>query len=79
MNHHAKEGYHRGIVRVVLLQKGRPRDRWLTRHMDDFAVMNEIYVEFFSDAPPARPTIEVTRLSTEALVEVEAIAIRTKE
>jgi integrase len=31
VNHHAKEGLHRGIVRVWLPQKGLPRDRWLTR------------------------------------------------
>jgi integrase len=31
INHHAKEGLHRGIVRVWLPQKGLPRDRWLTR------------------------------------------------
>ena len=31
INHHAREGYHRGIVRVVLPPKGKPRDRWLTR------------------------------------------------
>ena len=32
INHHAKEGYHRGIVRVVLPPKGKARDRWLTRN-----------------------------------------------
>lgn len=31
INHHAKEGLHRGLVRVVLPEKGSPRDRWLTR------------------------------------------------
>jgi integrase len=31
INHHSAEGYHRGTVRVVLPQKGIPRDRWLTR------------------------------------------------
>jgi integrase len=31
INHHAKEGYHRGVVRVVLPPKGKSRDRWLTR------------------------------------------------
>ncbi len=31
INHHAREGYHRGIVRVVLPAKGKPRERWLTR------------------------------------------------
>ncbi len=32
INHHAKEGLHRGVVRVVLPDKGPPRDRWLTRN-----------------------------------------------
>lgn len=31
INHHAKEGLHRGSVRVVLPAKGPARDRWLTR------------------------------------------------
>lgn len=31
INHHAKEGLHRGTVRVWLPPKGLPRDRWLTR------------------------------------------------
>ncbi|MBS0248420.1 MAG: site-specific integrase [Proteobacteria bacterium] len=31
VNHHAKEGYHRGVVRVTLPAKGPPRERWLTR------------------------------------------------
>lgn len=31
INHHSKEGLHRGVVRVTLPQKGQPRDRWLTR------------------------------------------------
>ena len=46
--------------------------------MNDFAVMNRIYAEFFSDQPPARSTIEVARLPKDVLVEVEAIALRTK-
>jgi integrase len=31
INHHAKEGFHRGIVRVSLPPKGEPQDRWLRR------------------------------------------------
>lgn len=31
INHHSREGYHRGIVRVVLPEKGLPRERWLER------------------------------------------------
>jgi integrase len=32
INHHAKEGFHRGAVRVSLPPKGEQRDRWLTRN-----------------------------------------------
>jgi integrase len=31
INHHAREGLHRSLVRVTLPPKGEPRDRWLTR------------------------------------------------
>lgn len=31
INHHAKEGYHRGVVRIVLPERGKARQRWLTR------------------------------------------------
>ena len=31
INHHGKENLHHGVVRVTLLPKGAPRDRWLTR------------------------------------------------
>jgi 2-iminobutanoate/2-iminopropanoate deaminase len=42
--------------------------------MDDFGVMNEVYSEYFKDDPPARSTIEVSRLPKGMKVEVEAIA-----
>jgi integrase len=32
INHHSREGLHRGLVRVSLPAKGAPRDRWLTRN-----------------------------------------------
>ncbi len=31
INHHANEGYHRGLVKITLPAKGEPRDKWLTR------------------------------------------------
>jgi integrase len=31
INHHGAEGFHRGVVRVILPTKGPARDRWLTR------------------------------------------------
>ncbi|MEA1834914.1 RidA family protein [Methylobacterium durans] len=45
------------------------------KDMNDFAAMNRIYAAHFSEAPPARSTIEVARLPRDVLVEIEAIAI----
>jgi 2-iminobutanoate/2-iminopropanoate deaminase len=42
--------------------------------MDDFGVMNEVYSEYFKENPPARSTIEVSRLPKGMKVEVEAVA-----
>lgn len=47
------------------------------KDMNDFAAMNEVYGEFFSDPFPARSCVEVARLPKDALVEVEAIVIDT--
>lgn len=43
-------------------------------NLDDFAGMNEVYARHVGDRPPARSTIEVGRLPSGALVEIEAIA-----
>jgi len=42
--------------------------------MDDFAVMNEVYEQFFKENPPARSTVEVSRLPKGVKVEIEAVA-----
>lgn len=42
--------------------------------MNDFAKVNEIYAETFSNNPPARSCIAVAGLPKNALVEIEAIA-----
>ncbi|MCD4733063.1 RidA family protein [bacterium] len=42
--------------------------------MDNFAAMNEVYAEFFADAPPARSAVQAARLPKDAIVEMEAIA-----
>ena len=45
--------------------------------MNDFAAMNGIYRAFFgAEGCPARSAVEVARLPKDALVEIEAIAIR---
>jgi len=43
--------------------------------MNDFALMNEVYAEFFTSMPPARACVEVSRLPKDVLVEVEAVAV----
>jgi 2-iminobutanoate/2-iminopropanoate deaminase len=45
--------------------------------MDNFAEMNKVYGEFFSEgAYPARSAVEVARLPKDALVEIEAVAVK---
>ncbi|MGB9720769.1 MAG: RidA family protein [bacterium] len=41
---------------------------------ENFAMMNDIYAQYFSQEPPARTTIFVSGLPKGALVEIEAIA-----
>jgi 2-iminobutanoate/2-iminopropanoate deaminase len=45
------------------------------KSMGDFPKVNEIYGSFFKGTPPARSTVEVSRLPKDVLVEVEAIAV----
>jgi 2-iminobutanoate/2-iminopropanoate deaminase len=42
--------------------------------LEDFAAMNEVYSRHVGDRPPARSTVEVAKLPSGALVEIEAIA-----
>lgn len=44
------------------------------RHMSDYPLMNEVYVECFGDHRPARSAVGVAELPLGALVEVEAWA-----
>jgi len=43
------------------------------KDMSEFAAMNEVFAEFFPQAPPARSTVEVARLPRDVRVEIEAI------
>jgi 2-iminobutanoate/2-iminopropanoate deaminase len=45
------------------------------RNMGDFAAMNAVYARYFPAAPPARTTIEVSRLPLDVLVEVDVVAL----
>jgi 2-iminobutanoate/2-iminopropanoate deaminase len=46
------------------------------KDIDDFGKMNAVYAEFFSQSPPARTTVEVSRLPREARLEIAAIAVK---
>jgi 2-iminobutanoate/2-iminopropanoate deaminase len=45
------------------------------KSMNDFAAMNAVYGKYFSLAPPARSTVEVSRLPKDVLVEIDVIAL----
>ncbi len=41
----------------------------------DFAKINKVYGSYFTDAPPARSTVQVAALPLGAKVEIEAVAV----
>lgn len=45
------------------------------KSMNDFTAMNAVYGKYFDAAPPARSTVEVSRLPKDVLVEIDAIAL----
>ncbi len=68
-------------VKAVLAQAGLGMENIIKttvflKDMNDFAAMNEVYASFFASEPPARSAVEVARLPKDALVEIEAIAVR---
>lgn len=46
------------------------------KEMDEFAAINEIYKEYFTDEFPARSCVEVARLPKDVLLEIEAVALK---
>jgi 2-iminobutanoate/2-iminopropanoate deaminase len=57
-----------GLERIV-------RSGVYLRNMSDFAAMNAVYGRHFPSQPPARTTIEVSRLPLDVLVEIDVIAL----
>ncbi|QQZ09492.1 RidA family protein [Heyndrickxia vini] len=45
------------------------------KNMDEFAIINEIYGEYFSTHKPARSCVEVSRLPKDVSIEIEVIAL----
>ena len=48
----------------------------LLQDMADFAAMNEVYAEYFTEPYPARAAFQVAKLPKGALVEIEAVAVQ---
>jgi 2-iminobutanoate/2-iminopropanoate deaminase len=49
------------------------------KDMTEFAAMNEVYGSYFKENPPARTTVEVSRLPRDVRVEIDAVAIVAKK
>lgn len=47
------------------------------RDFNDFQRMNEVYASFFNEMPPARETVQVSRLPMDAMIEISCIAIKS--
>jgi 2-iminobutanoate/2-iminopropanoate deaminase len=67
-------------LRAILEAAGSSLDRLVKttvflQSLDDFTGMNEVYKQHVGDQPPARSTVEVAKLPSGALVEIEAIAL----
>ncbi len=67
-------------LRAILEEAGSSLDQLVKttvflQNLDDFAGMNEVYAREVGSPPPARSTVEVAKLPSGALVEIEAIAL----
>ena len=66
-------------LQAILEAAGSSLDRLVKttvylQHLDDFGAMNAVYARFAGGEPPARATIEVAKLPSGALIEIEAVA-----
>jgi 2-iminobutanoate/2-iminopropanoate deaminase len=46
--------------------------------LGDFGTVNEVYAGYFTQAPPARATVQVAGLPKGAMVEIDAVALATR-
>jgi len=46
------------------------------KNMDDFSTVNSIYTKYFKSSPPARETVEVSRLPKNVNIEISVIAVK---
>lgn len=46
------------------------------KDLNDFAAMNEVYATYFTGECPARSCFQVAKLPMDAMIEIEAIAVK---
>ncbi|MCI6191340.1 MAG: RidA family protein [Clostridium sp.] len=68
-------------IKAILEEAGSSLDKVVKtvvfiKNMDDFALVNEVYGQYFVNNKPARSCVEVARLPKDALIEIEAIATK---
>ena len=66
-------------LKAILEEAGTGLDRLVKttvflQNLGDFQAMNGVYAKHVGEQPPARATVEVAKLPSGALVEIEAIA-----
>jgi 2-iminobutanoate/2-iminopropanoate deaminase len=67
-------------LRAILEAAGSSLDRLVKttvflQRLEDFQGMNAVYSKHVGEQPPARSTVEIAKLPSGALVEIEAIAL----
>lgn len=67
-------------LRSVLEEAGSSLDQVVKcsiflKDMDDFGAVNKVYGSFFGEHPPARETVQVSRLPKDVRVEISAMAM----
>ena len=50
--------------------------KFLLKDLNNFSAVNQVYASYFSETPPARETVEISRLPMDAIVEISCIAIK---
>ena len=68
-------------IKAILEKAGSSMDKVIKTtvflaDMNDFADMNSVYAEFFSEPYPARSAVAVKTLPKNALVEIEVVATK---
>ncbi|MCU0353743.1 MAG: RidA family protein [Cytophagales bacterium] len=67
-------------LRFILREAGADFDNVVkcsifVKDMGNFAAINEVYGSYFDQAPPARETVEVSRLPKDVNVEISCVAV----